>query len=67
MECWLFEILRHQCRWYPKYLNFLDSHKKDIRFTSIEGNNIGFTIDNVTLKLEDARSVMRVCNIGGSA
>jgi hypothetical protein len=64
MKCWLFEILRHQCRWHPNYLKFLDSHKKDIKFKQIEGNNIGFVINNVTLKIDDARSVMRVCNLG---
>jgi len=57
MECWLYEILLSQCD--DKSRKFLESHKKDIRFTSFDG----FEVKNVILNTEKPINIRRISNI----
>lgn len=66
MKCWLYEILKAQCEGYPNWLRFIEHHKKDIRFESIE-YGLHFFVDNVLLKIEEEKSIKRIVNIRAGA
>jgi len=63
MKCWLYEILKEKCRSYENWLRFIEFHKKDIRFESIDDGEIKFYIPNVSLKIDKERKIHRITDI----
>lgn len=62
MKCILYDMLIMNCLGDKKWIKFLESHRKNIRFTSWDWQQIKFTIANVPMRLNDL-SVKRICNI----
>lgn len=61
MNCWLYEYLKKLVD--EKTLNFLECHKKDIRFTSYDNFGVQFKIENVGLHVVYPITIRRIANI----